>query len=58
MWPLLEPNHQAIEKKHKECMEKMETQFKADLKEFQVYFDRLERIKGKIKYLGNLGDLI
>jgi hypothetical protein len=48
MWPLLESNHKAIEKKHKEWMEKMEHQFQAELKEFQVYFDRLERVKGKI----------
>jgi len=48
MWPLLEPNNNALEKKHKECMEKMEQQFQAELKSFQIYFDRLELIKGKI----------
>lgn len=48
MWPLLESNHKDLETKHKEYMEKMEHQFQAELKMFQIYFDRLERIKEKL----------
>jgi len=50
MWTFrtMETNNKALEKKHKECMEKIEQQFQADLKSLQVYFDRLERIKGKM----------